>query len=405
MCANHAKSKAARTAILTYLAAITLGILTGLSDNLAINNFGLMVTDVFIKIFKCLSLPLISLSLIVTITSFSTALHQQGLGRKILTYTIGTTIIAASVACLLYIIIAPTALIIGQQNTTVKEVSYLNHLIELVPSNILQPFLEHNVLGVLVISMVIAMAIRAIPKPAPKEVLINFFLGLHSVFMALASFLIKLVPIALFGFIVTTVIDLKKGLELTGIVGYLIVVVGANVVQGFIVLPMWLMWHKISPLQIMSKMLPALTLAFFSKSSASTLPVTIKCAEEKLGIKPNIANFALPLCTTINMNGCAAFIFATVIFVMQSQGVEVSFPTMLSWIVIATIAAVGNAGVPMGCFFLSSSLLASMDMPLNLLGVILPFYGIIDMIETSLNVWSDICVTAVIDKNSSNSDN
>jgi Na+/H+-dicarboxylate symporter len=71
---------------------------------------------------------------------------------------------------------------------------------------------------------------------------------------------------------------------------------------------------------------------------------------------------------------------------------------MLLWIVVATIAAVGNAGVPMGCFFLSISLLTSMDVPITLLSVIMPFYGIIDMIETSLNVWSDSCVTKVVDK-------
>ena len=69
---------------------------------------------------------------------------------------------------------------------------------------------------------------------------------------------------------------------------------------------------------------------------------------------------------------------------------------MLLWVVIATVAAIGNAGVPMGCFFLSASLLSSMNVPITLMGVILPFYGLIDMLETSLNVWSDTCVTAVI---------
>lgn len=66
------------------------------------------------------------------------------------------------------------------------------------------------------------------------------------------------------------------------------------------------------------------------------------------------------------------------------------------WLIIATIAAIGNAGVPMGCFFLSASLLASMDVPIILMGIILPFYNAIDMLETTLNVWSDACVTTVI---------
>lgn len=83
---------------------------------------------------------------------------------------------------------------------------------------------------------------------------------------------------------------------------------------------------------------------------------------------------------------------------MQNNGLEISAITMVAWIFIATIAAIGNAGVPMGCFFLSASLLTSMDVPIEILGLILPFYSFIDMIETSLNVWSDACVTKVIDE-------
>jgi Na+/H+-dicarboxylate symporter len=89
-----------------------------------------------------------------------------------------------------------------------------------------------------------------------------------------------------------------------------------------------------------------------------------------------------------------------VIYLMQNHGIPITFGMMGLWIVIATIAAVGNAGVPMGCFFLSASLLASMDVPITLLGIILPFYSIIDMIETSLNVWSDSCVAKVIQEKS-----
>ena len=69
---------------------------------------------------------------------------------------------------------------------------------------------------------------------------------------------------------------------------------------------------------------------------------------------------------------------------------------MIIWIVIVTIAAIGNAGVPMGCFFLSASLLSSQGIPITLMGIILPFYAIIDMVETTLNVWSDVCVTKIV---------
>ena len=115
-----------------------------------------------------------------------------------------------------------------------------------------------------------------------------------------------------------------------------------------------------------------------------------------------VSRFVLPICTTINMNGCAAFIFITVIYLMQNAGIEITFGTMLAWIFIATVAAIGNAGVPMGCFFLSMSLLASMDVPILLMGLILPIYNVIDMLETSLNVWSDSCVANMVNRDVDN---
>lgn len=83
---------------------------------------------------------------------------------------------------------------------------------------------------------------------------------------------------------------------------------------------------------------------------------------------------------------------------MQNYGIDINYSTILTWIIIATIAAIGNAGIPMGCFFLSASLFSSMNIPMPLLGMILPVYSVLDMLETSLNVWSDSCVTVAVSK-------
>ena len=144
-------------------------------------------------------------------------------------------------------------------------------------------------------------------------------------------------------------------------------------------------------------MMPAVAVALFTKSSAGTLPVTLASAEQRLKAHPSVARFVLPICTTINMNGCAAFILVTSLYVMQNAGMELSLGTMISWLFIAVLAAVGNAGVPMGCYFLTLSLMASIGAPVGLMGVILPIYSIIDMIETAENVWSDSAVCAITD--------
>jgi Na+/H+-dicarboxylate symporter len=157
-----------------------------------------------------------------------------------------------------------------------------------------------------------------------------------------------------------------------------------------------------NPVRVMTKMIPAIMMALFTKSSAATLPVTMQTAEERLGVKSKVSRFVLPICTTINMNGCAAFILVTSLFVMQQGGIELSWPTMLTWLLISVVSAIGNAGVPMGCYFLTLSLMSGINAPIAVLGIILPIYTIIDMVETAVNVWSDSCVCAMTDHDLNN---
>jgi Na+/H+-dicarboxylate symporter len=251
---------------------------------------------------------------------------------------------------------------------------------------------------VLFLGVVIGVAIRFIPEKEARETITQFFRGAHGLFMVITQWVITIIPIGLYGFITTSVVQLRGGVVIKGLGQYLLVIVLANLFQGLVILPLWLKFKNIPPYATLKGMLPALSLAFFSKSSVGALPVTMDTVERNLNVRPEVSRFVLPLCTSINMNGCAAFIFATVIYLMQNHGLHVSLGTMVLWIIIATIAAIGNAGIPMGCFFLSASLLASMNVPITLLGVILPFYSLIDMLETALNVWSDSCVVTVVNQ-------
>ncbi|MBI3211548.1 MAG: cation:dicarboxylase symporter family transporter, partial [Simkania negevensis] len=116
------------------------------------------------------------------------------------------------------------------------------------------------------------------------------------------------------------------------------------------------------------------------------------------GISDKVSRLTLPLCSIINMNGCAAFILITFLFVSHQEGLYYSMLGATFWIFMATLAAIGNAAVPMGCYFLTSALLAGMGVSLKTMGLILPLYPFFDMVETALNVWSDSCVTALVDQ-------
>ena len=222
--------------------------------------------------------------------------------------------------------------------------------------------------------------------------------GLQSLLFLLIKALIWALPIGIVAFSAQLSAQVSAGVAAESLGKYVTIILAGNMIQFFIVLPLFLLAKGINPVKHLNRMMPAVLMALFTKSSAATLPVTIETAENKAHISKQVARFVLPICTTINMNGCAAFILVTSLFVMQNGGIHLSIIQMIVWLFIAVISAVGNAGVPMGCFFLTLSLMSGLNVPVNIMGIILPIYTIIDMIETAENVWSDSCVAAMTEK-------
>ena len=355
-----------------YLIAIVLGIVNGIWGSSATQSFADFIATMFIRLFKFVAIPIIAVSIISTLSSISKSRSSGRIFRHTIFYTLFTTILAATLAALLYEVFSPenvSASISGAAAAPLSSVAnaggagYLKYIESVIPDNILAPFLSANVLSVLLISAAVGIALAQM----------------------------------IFGFFSVLAADLASGVELGGLGVYFAAVLTANFVQMLVILPLVLLARGLNPLKVAKAMLPALTVAFFSKSSAGTLPVTMASAENRLGVRRPVSRFVLPICTTINMNGCAAFILLTVVYLMQNAGADITLGTLIVWILISTLAAVGNAGVPMGCFFLSASLLAGMNVPILLMGVILPFYAVVDAIETALNVWSDSCVAAMVD--------
>jgi Na+/H+-dicarboxylate symporter len=382
-----------------YVVAILLGIACGLWGGTLAQGFADFMSSVFVRLFKFISIPIIAVSIISTLARISQSSESGRIFRHTIFYTLTTTILAASTAAVLYVIFKPSNVSAeGAKNiANITEHSYMSYLQSVVPDNFLSPFLSANVLSVLLISAAVGIAIACMKRGSKtQEMLMTFFSALQEVLFILVKWLIAVLPLGIFGFISNFVVEMKQGVSIGGLGTYFGVVLGANFFQMLVVLPLFMLLRGVNPLRVAKGMAPALAVAFFSKSSAGTLPVTMNCSENNVGVHREVARFVLPICTTINMNGCAAFIFTTVIFLMQNAGAAITPWTMVIWIFIATLAAVGNAGVPMGCFFLSASLLASMNVPIILMGVILPIYAVIDMIETTLNVWSDSSVAAMV---------
>ena len=387
-----------------WIAALVVGAILGLLGIAWLDEVMNFVATVYTRLFQLLAVPTIVLAVITTFATFG----SNGSGkifRHTLTYTLLTTFAAAAVGAALYVIVAPGLLPLEALSAaTVPEASasgtasYADHLLSVIPNNIVRPFLEGNVLSLLLLAFAVGIGLSKLPESENKAVVVKGLLGLQDLLFLLIRWLIWTLPLGIVAFSAQLSAQVSAGVVADSIGKYVLVVLGGNVIQFFVVLPLFLLAKGLNPVHVLGKMMPAVLMALFTKSSAATLPVTMETAEKRLGIKKNVARFVLPICTTINMNGCAAFILVTSLFVMQQDGTELSLGTILLWLLISVVSAVGNAGVPMGCFFLTLSLMSGIGAPVAVLGIILPIYTIIDMVETAENVWSDSCVSAMVDR-------
>lgn len=376
-----------------------LGILTGMYAEFLLSAAH-AVSYVVINLLKLISLPLLFFSITATISGMSDIQEMRFIGTKVVKYTLITTIIAAVVALILFLVIDPVKADLVCQGATVDDFGgYFDFMCKLIPSNVVQPFAENNVIGMMLIA--VALSLATLTLPTENKLLLNmFFSSFFAALLRITQVLVYSIPVAVWAFTALFMYNIKTEHinTITQLALYLLCILAANFIQAFIVLPFFLKLKGYKPFECMRKMSPALSVAFFSRSSNVALPLTMEYTQRTFHVSPKIANITLPLCATINMNACAAFILITVMFVAQSNGMVFSLFDMLLWVLIATIAAIGNAGVPMGCYFLSGALLAAMNVPLDILGVILPLYALIDMFETAVNVWSDSCVAAMVQK-------
>ena len=384
---------------LLWIGALVVGAVLGVLGYDWLNASADFVATVYTRLFQLLAVPTIVLAVISTFATFGSKGSGRIFGRT-LTYTLLTTIAAAVVGALLYVTIAPGNLpvlpTVEAEETAVEAVTYYDHLISIIPNNIVKPFFDGNVLSLLLLAFAVGIGLSKLPDSDNKAVVVKGVLGLQELLFLLIRWLIWTLPLGIVAFSAQLSAQVSAGVVADSIGKYVLVVLTGNVVQFFVVLPLFLLLRGLNPIHVLGRMMPAVLMALFTKSSAATLPVTMETAEHRLGVRINIARFVLPICTTINMNGCAAFILVTSLFVMQNGGMPITFTTISLWVFISVVSAIGNAGVPMGCYFLTLSLMSGIGAPVAVLGIILPIYTIIDMIETAENVWSDSCVAAMV---------
>lgn len=385
------------------LLAFTLAILFGLLFPDEVHFIDWMGT-LFLRALNMIIIPLILSSIISGITNIGNADNLGRLGLKTFGYYILTSTLAILTGLVFVNLIKPgvgveLGLEKNVENLDLSDQSFLDTMLNIVPSNIFRSFMEADMLSIIFFSILFGFFITKVPTK-PKEFLTNFFNATFEVMMKLTLFIIKLAPFGIFGIVAKVVAEQDDLGELVSSMGiYMGTVLLALGFHAFITLPMLSKFvGKINPLKHFNAVSTALLTAFSTSSSSATLPITMSEVEKKSGISNKITSFTLPLGATINMDGTALYELVAVMFIAQQYGMDLTIGKQIIIVVTALLASIGAAGIPMAGLVMISIILKAVDLPLEGIGLILAVDRILDMFRTSVNVWSDSCGAAIIAK-------
>ena len=390
------------------------------------------IGDLFLKMLKMLIVPLIVTSLITGVTSMGNLRELRKVGKHAFIFYLSSSLVAIITGLLVVNIVRPGMGIdlgglVDQGKATGKTLSTLGEsqqgdvldvlgaqIKKLIPSNPLAAAAgvspdtkpgQPNMLALIFFSILFGIFINAI-EHSPREdedpglatKLKEVIAGTAAVMMRMTLFVISLAPIGIFAFTLFSVVD--AGLEIFSALAKYVLAVGlALAVHAFISLPIALRWlGGRSPLVFAKQMSEALLTAFSTASSNGTLPLTMKCAEERAQIDGEVTSFVLPLGATINMDGTALYEAVAVLFIAQGYGLDFSVAQQATVVITALLVSIGAAGIPHAGTVMMVVILNAVNLPTEALYAILAVDRVLDMARTTVNVWSDSIAAAIVSR-------
>ncbi len=267
----------------------------------------------------------------------------------------------------------------------------------MIPENPFAALVEPNFLSIITFTIAFTLFAMLVGGEVAAAVRRAAEIG-FAVMMAMTTAIIRLAPLGVFCLVAS--VTATQGIGVFGsLAWYMLAVAIGLVIHATVTLPamVWLLARR-SPLAFARAMSPALLTAFSSASSNGTLPLTLSCAERRAGIRNRTASFVLPLGATINMDGTALYEAVAVLFIAQLHfGENLPLVQQVVVCVTALVASVGAAGIPHAGLVMMAIILQAVGLPMESQGVILAIDRVLDMMRTTVNVWSDCCGCAVID--------
>jgi len=269
--------------------------------------------------------------------------------------------------------------------------------LRMVPPNIVKAAANGQMLGLIFFGLLFGYYMNRINGEL-KRTLDNFWQGIFQTMMAITMFVMKFAPIGVFGLVAKTVtatgFDAFEPLLL-----FFITVFLALAFHMFITLATLLkLIGRVNPIRQYSVMVPAMLTAFSTASSSGTLPITLECVKKGAGVSDKTTSFVLPLGATINMDGTALYECVAAMFIAQAYGLDLTFTTQFTIVLVALLTSIGVAGIPAASLVAIAVILGAIGLPLEGIGMLLVTDRILDMLRTAVNVFSDSCCAVIVAK-------
>ena len=362
------------------------------------------IGTIFINLIKMVIVPVVLASIVSGVASIGDVKKLGRVGVKIMVFYLGTTAFAVAIGLMFGTLMQPgkgLTIPAGAKAASKLAPPLQDVLVNIIPSNPFVAMEKGDMLQIIVFAIFLGIGITMVgAKAKPVD---DFFNGLAEVTYKIIDMIMSFAPYGVFALMmpVVAVNGPKVLLPLASVVAamYIASIVHAVVVYSGTVATL----GGMSPVKFFKGIAPAMLVAFSTCSSGATLPVTMKCTQENLGVRKDISSFCLPLGATVNMDGTAIYCGLAALFVAQAYGIELNAGQYMTIILTGTLASIGAAGVPGAGLIMLTLVLTSVGLPIEGVALIAGIDRVLDMARTTLNITGDAAGCVVVENSESKS--
>ena len=368
-------------------------------DGLLVDGLFDTVGQIFVRSLKLLVVPLVFVSLVCGVSSLGESTRMGAVAIKTVILYMSTTAIAIGLAILTAVLMQPGVgidLTLATEFEAREAPPLKQTIINIFPNNPIESMANGAILQVIVFALLVGFAISQTGEQGKR--IGNFFNDLNSIVMKMVMMLMKLAPYGIFCLLAKLFADIGIAMIMS-LAKYFFTVIFVLLLHSLGVYSLIL--KAITRLNVsafLSKLRPALALAFSTASSGATMPVTMRTVEQRMGVSKSISSFTIPLGATINMDGTAIMQGVATVFIAQAYNISLGIEAYLSIVLTATLASIGTAAVPGVGLVMLVMVLNQVGLPVEGIGLIIGVDRLLDMTRTATNITGDAMVTTVVAK-------